>query len=530
MLRRSLLVLGLAACASQPQAGAPAPQVSPAPQPPLRPSSQVYFAPTPAGARAFTLAVTAEMLGTVEPCGCTSDPLGDLARSAHLMEEVGDVLWVDGGAMLWPKEQDPKRRFQQELRARLLVDVARSHGLALSRDRSPPPLSLPGEDRVVTVGGVRVGVMAAGADAAAQARALRARGAELVVAALGERREARRVLGRTPGIDVGVAGARVGEGDPIAERVGDSILVQPADQGRRLGLVRIVLRPGARPRLEDAGGPVQRRARLARLDREIAALRARLAEWSAQKDGDGAFVGERRRELAAAEAEHARLSDGKTPEHALPERASFFEYALVDVRRKLARDPAIAARMRELDREVSRRNLEVARREPVPPMPAGAVAFVGAETCGKAGCHVAELAFWKQTVHAQGWKTLVEVDKQYDYDCIGCHVTGYGKPGGASLARHEGLVSVQCETCHGPGAKHVAGDGLEDPPAITRAPAEDLCASQCHTPEHSDTFERTAYLRDVTGKGHGPKFRRSLGDGPTGHALRSAAIAKAKAH
>ncbi len=529
MPRSWLLVLGLVACAPQPRASAPAPKASPAPQPPPGPPARAYFAPTPAGARAFSLAVTAEMLGTVEPCGCTSDPLGDLARSARLMEEVGDVVWVDGGAMLWPKEADPKKRVQHELRARLLVDVARSHGLALSRDRSPPPLALDAADRVVTAGGVRVGVMAAGADAAAQARALREKGAELVVAVLGERREARRLLGRTPGIDVGVVGTRVGEGDPIAERVGDAILVQAADQGRRLGLLRIVLRPGAPPRLEDAGGPVQRQARLARLDREIAALEARLAAWAAQKDGDADFVAERRRELAAAKAERARLHDAKTPEHAVPERGSWFEYALVDIRRKLPRDPAIAARMRDLDRQVSRQNLEAARREPAPPLPKGAVAFVGAETCGKAGCHVQELAFWKKTIHAHAWRTLVEADKQYDYDCIGCHVTRYEEPGGASLARHGGLVDVQCETCHGPGARHVAADGLEDPPAVTRAPAEDLCATQCHTPEPSDTFERKASRRAVTGPGHAPKFRSALGAGPTGHALRSAAIAKAKA-
>ena len=86
---------------------------------------------------------------------------------------------------------------------------------------------------------------------------------------------------------------------------------------------------------------------------------------------------------------------------------------------------------------------------------------------------------------------------------------------------------MQCETCHGPGSIHVAKGGEEKPLAITTTPAADLCASQCHTHEHSDTFQHDAYLRDITGPGHAPKFRAKLGDGPTGHDLRTAALDKA---
>jgi hypothetical protein len=34
-------------------------------------------------------------------------------------------------------------------------------------------------------------------------------------------------------------------------------------------------------------------------------------------------------------------------------------------------------------------------------------------------------------------------------------------------------------------------------------------------------------LRDIVGKGHGEDVRKKLGDGPTGHELRHAALAKA---
>src|SRR5690606_23742945 len=91
---------------------------------------------------------------------------------------------------------------------------------------------------------------------------------------------------------------------------------------------------------------------------------------------------------------------------------------------------------------------------------------------------------------------------------------------------NEHLRDVQCETCHGPGSLHVAADGTDEPRTVTRAPAETLCLG-CHNEEHSDTFDYTAYLRDVTGPGHGQAFRERLGDGPTGEELRRAGLEKA---
>ena len=58
-------------------------------------------------------------------------------------------------------------------------------------------------------------------------------------------------------------------------------------------------------------------------------------------------------------------------------------------------------------------------------------------------------------------------------------------------------------------------------------PAERFCADNCHTKEHSDTFARVPYLRDILGKGHGEKARAALGDGVTGHELRQKALAAA---
>src|SRR6185503_16496278 len=118
-----------------------------------------------------------------------------------------------------------------------------------------------------------------------------------------------------------------------------------------------------------------------------------------------------------------------------------------------------------------------------------------------AGCHKPAMAFWKKTVHAGAWRTLVIDGKQADYKCVACHVTGYGEVGGSSLGHTRGLENVQCETCHGAGSIHVAEKGLEDPPAVHRNTSTSTCAA-CHNEHHSDTFESVAYLRDILGPGH----------------------------
>jgi hypothetical protein len=153
---------------------------------------------------------------------------------------------------------------------------------------------------------------------------------------------------------------------------------------------------------------------------------------------------------------------------------------------------------------------------------------VGDAACAR--CHKPAVAFWQRTKHASAWKTLVDADKQYNYDCIGCHVSGWQSPGGSSLGTVEarGLVNVQCEVCHGPGSKHVEEDGLDEPRTIARAPAAQLCATKCHTKEHSDTFALDPYLRDVLGEGHRAQRRKPLGEGPTGHELRQKALAEAR--
>src|SRR5262245_10794987 len=72
--------------------------------------------PTAAAERRLTIFYTAEIHGVLEPCGCTSDPLGDVARYgtvvAEARHEPGGVLLVDAGAMSYPEGGLPARELE----------------------------------------------------------------------------------------------------------------------------------------------------------------------------------------------------------------------------------------------------------------------------------------------------------------------------------------------------------------------------------------------------------------------------------
>ncbi len=78
--------------------------------------------------------------------------------------------------------------------------------------------------------------------------------------------------------------------------------------------------------------------------------------------------------------------------------------------------------------------------------------FVGSESCKS--CHEPQHALWKESPHAHAFATIAKQGKPDD-TCVRCHVTGFGEDGGYP-AGGPALVNVGCESCHGPGEKHVA--------------------------------------------------------------------------
>jgi hypothetical protein len=87
--------------------------------------------------------------------------------------------------------------------------------------------------------------------------------------------------------------------------------------------------------------------------------------------------------------------------------------------------------------------------------------YVGSEACKK--CHKAAYKVWENSAHAHAYHSLETAKhpglRQYDGECVACHVVGFGYQGGfkdeVATAK---LKNVGCESCHGPGSLHVKGD------------------------------------------------------------------------
>ena len=525
----------------------------------------------------FTLFALAEVRGQTEPCGCTTDPLGDISRTTRMIADArgrGPVIVVDAGSLLYSKLPVPAQiAVQEERKADLLASIYKDQ-LAVDAIGLGPmdlaqgeqvPMRLPrqaanvettmrldiAKPRVIVAGAAKVGVfgvaqpeavpwITAGdpvrAGIAARDR-LRADGATVVVALVQARskREAVaivREIGR--GVDIAVLGlgqqAPEPEHVPIqAEDVDGTWIVIPGNRGQVVSRLDITLRPGGGP-LVDAIGPAAASALGAELDAQVARLDADLAAFAKDPGADPTFVATKRQEREQLAAQRAGLA--KAPLR-IPARGSYFLLDQVRITKKLACDATVDAAKTAYDRVVGQENLAAAASRPELPVPKGAAVYVGSEACSD--CHDDQMKVWEGTRHAGAWETLETRGKQLDYECIGCHVTGWDLPGGSTLAKNEALRDVQCEVCHGPGSRHVdlanKGDAERASGSwdIVLTPAPGMCAAQCHTPEHSDTFAFEAYMRDILGEGHGAERRAALGAGPTGRELRAAGLAKAGA-
>ncbi len=116
--------------------------------------------------------------------------------------------------------------------------------------------------------------------------------------------------------------------------------------------------------------------------------------------------------------------------------------------------------------------------------------YVGTPLCQS--CHPIQAAQWAGTQHAQAFATLEQTNHDYSPSCFPCHSVGFGFIGGFLLpSLTPTMANVQCESCHGAGAEHVALPALGwSPPAVTQC-------TKCHTPENSPQFDMGTYLPQV---------------------------------
>jgi hypothetical protein len=88
--------------------------------------------------------------------------------------------------------------------------------------------------------------------------------------------------------------------------------------------------------------------------------------------------------------------------------------------------------------------------------------YVGSEKCKE--CHQQAYAIWKASPHARAYDSLVNATRpslrQYDGECVLCHVTGFAYTGGfTDEQKTPHLENNGCENCHGPCSLHVKKPG-----------------------------------------------------------------------
>ena len=118
--------------------------------------------------------------------------------------------------------------------------------------------------------------------------------------------------------------------------------------------------------------------------------------------------------------------------------------------------------------------------------------FVGAASCTT--CHVEAHNTWEKSRHSHALATLAKVGKDFDPECLQCHVVGLQQEGYLSQQLTPQLANVQCENCHGPARQH-----LQNPLSHPPLDARQACVT-CHVGSHSPNFDFSTYWPKIQHK------------------------------
>ena len=526
-------IVGLTACNGCGRRGAPQAESTTSAAPSYgTPSVRIY--------------AVSNLAGALEPCGCTKDQLGGVDHLAAFIahdrgEARGSLVLAVGPTMFLDPRLEEKRSTQDRWKAEAISASLADMGLSawtpgyndwaggapllatLAKSAQGPLVAanLEGADGAVKsvvrdVGGTKVGIVGVSAPASAGARPdgvevkdpgpalaaaiaeARSQGAKMVIgmAAL-PRGEALRLAEQAPDLSALLIGKPVDAGEandapPAPVLIGNVLVVQTSNHLQTVGVIDFFVH-GDDYKFQDATGMANAEA-LVSLNKRIRDYEGRLAEWEKDPSLRSEDLAARRADLKKMRDEQARLGNREPPKS-----GSFFRYTLTEVREKLGRDAQVEQRMSSFYKRVNDHNKTAFAGRKPPPVPAGKSGYAGIELC--TGCHLEERRVWDRTAHARAYPTLSVQFKEYNLDCVSCHVTGYEKPGGSTVTMNESLRNVQCEECHGPGAAHAKAPetkGLIDP-----SPPLGMCASACHHPPHVEGFDAAQAKQFIIGPGHG---------------------------
>lgn len=478
--------------------------------------------------RTLRIALVGEVRGEIEPCGCPTLPYGGFERREALLDRLGEsglpVFHLDAGELLLKgrtttRGRDPSRR------AALLLGLSRDvgvqawapgpsdvlvlganglDGIASGRRTGPPALSanlrrsdgsspLP-PSTILESGGVRLGVI--GLTPRIQGRDVRE---ELEAAPLAASiQQALNDLPDDLDLVVGLGAITDQEADALAAAVPDldlllttrgesvdpprlpspegPLVVESPDRGRYLQVVDLRL-------------GTDRNAPLVPLPdattwREIETVRRQVAQAEATSSP---LLEKLQETMVSLESRFDEDGRGRNLVwvHALP----LGEDLDASGSRPLERRPATATLADQIAL-YKQDTLDAAQAAAAAPPVAQVDQYASSGGC--VTCHAQEFARWAYTDHAEkAWLSLVKKDATGNPECVACHSTAFGKPGGfgdLTEANFRKWKSVQCEACHGPLAGH------PDNPEVRGHPVtKEVCVS-CHDEANSPDFDYATWL------------------------------------
>lgn len=495
--------------------------------------------------------MVSDLAGALEPCGCVKDQLGgmdhfgalvaaekDKAKSAGVLS-AGPLFFMD-------MELAADRRAQEAAKAETIAASMKALGMLsfapgrndwadgdaelkkLTEVSAAPLLAAnldakgasPTKWTKRNVGGVDIGFIGVaapdkaklpleGATSSPAADAVRAGvdalkkegvAAIVVLAAVG-RGEAKRIADTNPDVLAILVGSTGGGGEanteaPPAERIGDVLIVETANHLQTVAVLELYPREGASKgglvKFADGTG-IERTKKREELARRIDELRKRVATWETDKSVEKKDIDARKADITKLEAERDALD--KAPP---PQTGSYYRYSMREIRENLGADERVKSQMLAYYKKVNDANkAELAGRKPKPPAK-GEPGYAGIESC--TNCHDEPRKVWDKTSHAHAYATLSKQFKEFNLDCVSCHVTGYDRPGGSTVTHVDDLKDVQCEVCHGPSQLHVLKPEKVKVPVPK--PGEEVCLG-CHHPPHVHTFDAKTKMAEILGPGHG---------------------------
>jgi hypothetical protein len=431
----------------------------------LRPKPWVRPGPPP---KAIVLVFSSDLRGYIEPCGCTAQRWGGVARlagavstmnrpSTRFLLDVGDMtsgprLWQQAGMEHYLAALGRMKYMAANLGAAEATMTAAD--LRAMAARSPVPLvsanlvdahtGLPlaapfcqvlvDNLRVTAVGvtspdadrGTGEGVRIADIDECLGRLLPSLRGqTDLIVLLAGcDEPTMREIARRHPELDV-ILGGRVAQASRQIETVGSCRLAWHANKGQMVGRMDIAIRPDGRP---DAATSV------------------------------------------------VMVLDNDVPE-----------------------DPALAelseqynAQLASLNRQGGLKGLGVPVTEP----PRGNT-YAGSEACRS--CHAGAYQVWVSSRHARAYASLVKRQRDSNPDCVSCHVVDLGAGDGfVGAGASPQRTNVQCESCHGRSGDHVeARRKGADAAAGRLSRVLPKSCETCHDCLHSPQFSYTPYWEKV---------------------------------